>query len=159
MIPIILPLSIGAPTNTWFFAGNGLSLKIRIFALLKRFLSISLLVLYLFTATECNQLLKFPVLLEHYSEHKEQNDRISFIDFLQMHYAGYDFNDNDQDRDMQLPFKSHNDWATVNAETFPPPAAMVALRPCASASCKIITHHRLNFRSSYLSAIWQPPKA
>ncbi|MDA6070253.1 hypothetical protein NJT12_11550 [Flavobacterium sp. AC] len=45
-----------------------------------------------------------PILIEHYNEH-QQRQNVSFIDFLEMHYWGEDLNDNDTDRDMQLPFK------------------------------------------------------
>lgn len=50
------------------------------------------------------QFYKLPVLLEHFSEH-QQRGNVSFIDFLEMHYWGEDLNDDDTDRDMQLPFK------------------------------------------------------
>lgn len=50
------------------------------------------------------QFYKLPILIEHYNEH-QQRQNVSFIDFLEMHYWGEDINDNDSDRDMQLPFK------------------------------------------------------
>lgn len=50
------------------------------------------------------QFYKLPILIEHYKEHQEKQN-VSFIDFLEMHYWGEDLNDNDTDRDMQLPFK------------------------------------------------------
>lgn len=50
------------------------------------------------------QFYKLPILIEHYNEH-QQRQNVSFIDFLEMHYWGEDLNDNDTDRDMQLPFK------------------------------------------------------
>jgi hypothetical protein len=51
------------------------------------------------------QFYKLPVLFQHFQEHKEIQ-RVNFIDFLVMHYWGDDQNDNDGDRDMQLPFKN-----------------------------------------------------
>jgi hypothetical protein len=51
------------------------------------------------------QFYKLPVLIEHFKEH-QQIRSVSFIDFLAMHYWGEDQNDNDADRDMQLPFKN-----------------------------------------------------
>lgn len=51
------------------------------------------------------QFYKLPVLFQHFKEHKERN-KVSFIDFLAMHYWGEDLNDDDADRDMQLPFKN-----------------------------------------------------
>lgn len=53
------------------------------------------------------QFYKLPILIEHYQEHKKLMD-LSFIDFLSMHYWGEDLNDNDDDRDMKLPFKTIN---------------------------------------------------
>jgi hypothetical protein len=52
-----------------------------------------------------HQVLKFPSLISHFTEHKALNQQISFIDFLSMHYWGDDLNDNDDEKDMQLPFK------------------------------------------------------
>lgn len=52
-----------------------------------------------------DQLLKLPVLCQHYNEHKETNKNLDVLDFLAMHYLGDDLNDNDHDKDMQLPFK------------------------------------------------------
>ncbi|MCD0476318.1 hypothetical protein LPB87_18155 [Flavobacterium sp. EDS] len=51
------------------------------------------------------QFYKLPVLFQHFKEHKEIN-KVSFIDFLAMHYWGDDLDDDDGDRDMQLPFKN-----------------------------------------------------
>lgn len=41
----------------------------------------------------------------HYQEHHQLDPSISFVDFLGMHYWGTDLNDNDDDRDNELPFK------------------------------------------------------
>ncbi|WP_343586408.1 hypothetical protein [Flavobacterium sp.] len=50
------------------------------------------------------QFYKLPILIAHYQEHNKLQN-VSFVDFLSMHYWGEDLNDNDDDRDMQLPFK------------------------------------------------------
>jgi hypothetical protein len=55
--------------------------------------------------TSLNQLLKLPVLVAHYMEHHQQDQRVGFAQFVYMHYIGSDHNDNDNDRDMQLPYK------------------------------------------------------
>jgi len=55
--------------------------------------------------TSLNQFLKLPVLVAHYTEHHRLDGRIGFVQFLAMHYWGTDLNDNDNDRDMQLPYK------------------------------------------------------
>ncbi|WP_315816201.1 hypothetical protein [Paraflavitalea speifideaquila] len=55
--------------------------------------------------TSLNQLLKLPALIGHYMEHHQLDNRVDFVQFLAMHYWGTDLNDNDDDRDMQLPYK------------------------------------------------------
>jgi len=52
------------------------------------------------------QLLKAPVLFEHFKEHQRLDASISFMDFLIHHYSFEKHTDNDESRDMQLPFKS-----------------------------------------------------
>ncbi|SFU64064.1 hypothetical protein SAMN05216480_1118 [Pustulibacterium marinum] len=51
------------------------------------------------------QFVKVPTLVKHFVEHQQRDTSITFYDFLALHYWGHDLNDNDQDRDMQLPFK------------------------------------------------------
>lgn len=72
---------------------------------MKKVLLYPLLSILLINNISFNQFFKIPVLISHYLEHKQRNKSIDFIDFLSMHYWGKDMNDNDQDRDMQLPFK------------------------------------------------------
>jgi hypothetical protein len=59
-------------------------------------------------STSIEQLLKLPVLFEHFAEHQQRDPRVNLAAFLSMHYWGHDLDDNDNDRDMQLPFKKVN---------------------------------------------------
>ena len=52
-----------------------------------------------------HHIFKIPVLVAHYFEHQQRGPEITVMEFLSMHYWGQDIDDNDQDRDMQLPFK------------------------------------------------------
>lgn len=126
-------------------------------ALMKRIAVIFLFALYLISATEAKQLLKFPVLFEHYAEHKQHNKNISFFDFIYMHYAGSDFDDGDQDRDRQLPFKSST-FAVSDMASFVPASSSVSLKPAVSTKDQAFFTEDLHFKSSYLTSIWQPPK-
>jgi hypothetical protein len=58
---------------------------------------------HLLTNTELCQLVKIPVLISHYNEHKALNGDISVLAFLQLHYFNGDPHDN---TDMELPFKT-----------------------------------------------------
>lgn len=124
---------------------------------MKRIAAICFFTLYLVSATEAKQLLKLPVLFEHYAEHKQKNREISFLNFIYMHYAGSDFDDGDQDRDMQLPFKSLTS-ATALFPAFSPSANGIKLEPSFSIREGSFLPAPFNFQSFYLSSIWQPPK-
>ncbi|WP_143150633.1 hypothetical protein [Chitinophaga sancti] len=73
-----------------------------------------------------DQLLKLPVLVAHYIEHRAQDGNLTVMQFLSMHYLSKDDNDNDQDRDNQLPFKKVNS-ATVH-QIFTPLAKITNLK-------------------------------
>jgi hypothetical protein len=124
----------------------------------KRFVLIFLLALYLVSSTEVKQFLKFPVLFEHYAEHKTSNEEISFLDFIYMHYAGTDFDENDEDRDMQLPFKSTS-FTSPDLFTFFPAHNSIFLKQGNSEKSELIVKEESDFPPAYLSSIWQPPKA
>lgn len=74
---------------------------------------------FFFSTTGLSQLFKLPVLVSHYLEHQQRDQSIRMMDFLSMHYWGQDINDNDQDRDMQLPFKHVDQNMTVQLVIVP----------------------------------------
>jgi hypothetical protein len=47
--------------------------------------------------------------LEHYREHRKETPSLSFFDFLKLHYTDRHPDDNDEEEDNQLPFKSSGD--------------------------------------------------
>ena len=54
--------------------------------------------------TNLEQILKFPKLIDHFLQHRSQNNTLGFIDFLEMHYCTDSDVAADKD-DMKLPFK------------------------------------------------------
>ena len=71
---------------------------------MRTIVTIFLLVLLVSVQTPVGQLLKLPMLVEHFIKHRAQ-DNVSFIAFLQDHYS-LDHNDADLPEDEQLPFKN-----------------------------------------------------
>jgi hypothetical protein len=67
-----------------------------------RFAAIGLFLLYLVSFTEFREVLRLPLLVEHYAEHKNQVAEMSFLEFLVMHYESDVAHD---DQDNRLPFK------------------------------------------------------
>lgn len=115
--------------------------------------------MYLLSSTEAHQLLKLPVIFQHFAEHKIENPHISFLQFLDMHYMHGSPKDKDYDRDMQLPFKATGDCTAITPAFVPLTAQVLIAAPLRITVRKnyIIKHQCLY--SAYLSAIWQPPKS
>lgn len=67
-----------------------------------------MLILLVSETTSLYQLIKIPKLYGHFMEHKALNPEVGFLDYLSMHYWGEDLNDDDDEKDMQLPFKKYD---------------------------------------------------
>jgi hypothetical protein len=126
---------------------------------LKKAIVIFFLSIYLFGATPLGELLKIPLLIEHFVEHKSENKSISFFTFLKMHYFNGDPHDADYEKDMKLPFKTISINSTIAAYCYGPNFMFNLSRP----TFAYIFKHKFsciteNFYSNYLNAIWQPPR-
>ena len=108
--------------------------------------------LYLLGSTEFHQVLKLPLLLEHYAEHRGKVE-MTFWEFLVMHYETDVPHD---DRDMSLPFKDCHH--SQSAQFVAVPHQNITLIDT-SSSIKILPlfcHSHLT--ASYLGEIFQPPR-
>lgn len=65
-----------------------------------------LLGIYLAVASPLQELLKLPVLIEHFQEHLREKPQTSVLGFVILHYFSGSPHDSDYERDMQLPFKT-----------------------------------------------------
>ena len=72
---------------------------------MKRLAGILLVSVYMLSFAELYNLLKIPVLFEHYKEHRQLNPGISFWSFIKLHYLDPVVVDDDYQRDQQLPFR------------------------------------------------------
>jgi hypothetical protein len=126
---------------------------------LKKLTAILFFTVYLFSATEAHQLLKLPIIFQHYKEHKEEDKNISFLYFLNMHYMHGSPVDDDYDRDMQLPFKSTGDCLSSASPCFVPSVTDIpVIKAVVITKKKNIAAQQSFLIAPYLSAIWQPPK-
>lgn len=129
-----------------------------IFAKLKRILAISLLFLYIFTATEFHQFLKIPQFVEHFQEHQLENHSITFLQFLTIHYAHGNVQDEDYAKDMKLPFKTcQNDFSSVQI-LLPHTISTFSVIALTLEQTKKQSFYSLFLTPTYLSTIWQPPR-
>ncbi|MDY3318419.1 hypothetical protein PG637_03255 [Riemerella anatipestifer] len=66
------------------------------------------IICYLISFSEVREVFKLPILLEHFIEHRNDNPKMSFGQFITLHYLSGDVHDDDYEKDMKLPFKSQN---------------------------------------------------
>lgn len=97
-------------------------------------------------------------MVEHFIEHRDENKSISLYQFLYMHYAMGNVRDADNDGDMKLPFKTHEN-CVANVLTIYPPSQKISITRSVPLLEK--KHFRMRehiLQSSFLSNIWQPPR-
>ncbi|MEX6689437.1 hypothetical protein QTN47_18160 [Danxiaibacter flavus] len=103
---------------------------------MKKKVAILLLIIYVFGATDANQLLKLPALVSHYIQHQHTTPGITLAMFIKLHYEDEALKDLDQDfqQDMRLPFKTHEADCCLTMPVLVPQPIKVAAhtpeRPC-----------------------------
>jgi hypothetical protein len=120
---------------------------------MQRFAVIGLFLIYLISFTEFKEVLRLPLLIQHYGEHKDRVTEMSFFEFLVMHYKTDEAHD---DRDNRLPFK---DCSHSLSQIVVLPVQRILL----SERTEVIT---TSYQSFYLqhepkliaAEIFQPPK-
>lgn len=126
---------------------------------MKKFTAILLLTAYLFSTTELHQLLKLPVVFEHFAEHRKENKNISFLQFLDIHYMHGSPRDKDYDEDMKLPFKTADNCVSMVSPVVIPLLAHTLENLVVHIPEKEMHIPKAELiPSSYLSCVWQPPK-
>ena len=131
---------------------------------MKNSVSIFLLVLYLLGTTELHELLRLPLLVEHFMEHRRADNQMSFFDFMNLHYAQGVVQDEDYEKDKRLPFKTH-DFCSNSPLSHPFHEVVVVTQPSSPylfPNIKRLTPHghydAVFYSSNYLDNIWQPPQ-
>ena len=111
----------------------------------------------LLNSWEFDQLVKIPALIQHYTEHLSQDESISFVGFLKMHYQSENAGHDSNDKHNHLPFKSHecqNMNQILVLEIFQP--ALKQITPV------LLNTNNDFYQNSYVSenvgSIWQPPQ-
>ena len=128
-----------------------------IFALLKRISTIFLFSILLFSQTELHQLLKLPVLLHHFFEHKNDSQNITLSQFIFLHYFNNHPIDGDHEQDMQLPFKTSDCLLAITSNEIPEPI-VIAIQPLPVAT-KSSPKVKSDWNpSSYIVDIFRPPQ-
>lgn len=125
---------------------------------MRKAIAILILSLFLTSTTDLYQLLKLPLLVDHYMQHKRLDARITVWQFLCIHYAHGDVKDADYAQDMKLPFKTSDKYNSSNLVAIPTSAISYNLNVPLTVAPLYGTYHLPGKLPSFLSAIWQPPK-
>jgi len=107
--------------------------------------------------TPASELLKLPILFEHYLEHKKTTE-ISFLGYLRMHYSTNHPVDEDYSKDQQLPFRKI-DLSQISTTIGLPVQSNVELTPELVMVLEQYIEFSPSVSSHKLSEIWQPPRA
>lgn len=126
---------------------------------MRKKIAILFLSIYLCSTTEAHELLKIPVVFQHFIEHQQEDPQISAIQFLQIHYLQGNVKDKDYDRDMQLPFKTAGEFFSSSASAFVPFSSAIQIQYPSLPVIKVWSLHQPSLIfSAYQVNIWQPPK-
>lgn len=112
----------------------------------------------LLAQTELHQLLKLPVLISHFMEHRAVNPHISLGSFLALHYLNAPIHDDDYERDQQLPFKASDCMTSQVHSTAPVLTSIELQHPQPEAPIAHNGYYRCFLPTPGTAEIWQPPK-
>lgn len=125
---------------------------------MKKVVSISFLVIFLFANTELHEVLKVPLLLEHYMLHKQEDKNQSFLTFIYKHYVSVQDHFHLQNDHDGLPLK------TKDCIKYNPGIVSFLVIPYARLQeAPYQLKQRIFFKKVFLSNvnqgnIWQPPQ-
>ena len=125
---------------------------------MKKVVSISFLIVFLLANTELHELLKVPLLLEHYILHKQEDKNQSFLTFIYKHYVSVQDHFHLQNDHDGLPLK------TKDCIKYNPGIVSFLLIPYARLQEVLYQlKQRIFFKKVFLSNvnqgnIWQPPQ-
>lgn len=112
----------------------------------------------LLAQTPLQQVLRLPILLEHYREHRADNKHLGLSAFIFLHYIGGHPKDADHDRDGQLPFLDKSE--VLMSSTVVVPAQVVAdFAPPVYEEHPYVPLCLTHLLPRHASDIFQPPRA
>ncbi len=127
--------------------------------LLRKLFLISLIAVHTLGNTEIGELLKAPLLISHYKEHRKSEPQISFLAFITMHYiSGDDGTLSDDWQDNQLPCHNTKQQHSFS-QIFPKTLKTIDIGIACLVEKKVFGGRlRQDDSNDYTSAILQPPR-
>jgi hypothetical protein len=125
---------------------------------LKRAIAAIFLSIYMLSFSELPQLLKIPVFIAHFQEHKQIDQQTTVWGFIKEHYQGKFVLDEDYKRDNQLPFRTAN-FVLNTTVIFAPPVGIELPETVGIYKKEFKLFDDSNNPISSLHDIFQPPRA
>lgn len=124
----------------------------------RRWASWLLLLIYTVSYTEVGEFCKAGAFVDHYFEHKQQNQTLTVLEFIQLHYTLDTKKDSDYAKDKQLPFKSDNCTEHMLIMGYVNQDPVVQIKPFSSLKKPEIIWPQKEYFLDVERDIWQPPK-
>ena len=109
------------------------------------------------SSTELHEALRLPHLWEHFTEHKSDNESLTFFAFLEQHYTDSHASEAGDSDNHNLPFKSHECSTILKCSD-----KNKDIEALTSPAFGILQHSTPldsgHLPSGYSGAIWQPPQ-
>lgn len=112
----------------------------------------------MFSFSELPQLLKIPVFIAHFQEHKQIDQQTTVWGFIKEHYQGKFVMDEDYKRDNQLPFRTAN-FVLNTTVIFAPPVGIELPESVGTYKKEFKLFDESKNPISSLHDIFQPPRA
>jgi len=126
---------------------------------MRRATAVFLLLFYLLSNTELHEIVRLPLLFEHFAEHKQKNKDVSFFVFIVLYYFGNDSRGSDYQLHQQLPFKESHCEEIFDSIVIPIESFDRSLPGIPYSLVKMETYASVFNTSSLQFVIWQPPRA
>ncbi len=125
---------------------------------MRKLIAIFFVSIFLSSSTQFIEVLKLPLLIEHYFEHKAENKNITFIDFIKLHYAE-NTHYASHHKDKELPFKAFHQGNCISIALLKTDINITIVNSkVPTVPLKHNSFYSSQFLSYYTASIWQPPK-
>lgn len=108
---------------------------------------------------EFHNLLKIPVLFQHFKEHRQLNPSISFWSFIKIHYQYPPVVDDDYQRDRQLPFRDADCCLVTSTNVCVCQQFLVGIAKPADDIREFHLYNEINKPQFHSFDIFQPPRS
>ncbi|MBL7857269.1 MAG: hypothetical protein JNM57_06240 [Cyclobacteriaceae bacterium] len=104
------------------------------------------------------ELAKVPALFDHYQEHKNENPALSFIAFVNLHYANTEHHEQDHHQHHELPFTAHHQHNGCVHQLFYTVPDLAFVFNAESTTRKNLAAYHAPAELARSTSIWQPPR-